>query len=73
MTPKQKAIEIVEKYEKYLYDKNTQDEEWVKCVECSLIAVDEILRIINLEMPGCCETIDRFIYWNKVKRQIEAL
>ena len=73
MTPKQKAIEIVEKYEKFLYDKNTFDEEWVKCVECALIAVNEISKIVNLEFPGNCETVNVFLYWQKVKREIEKL
>jgi hypothetical protein len=70
MTPKEKAIELVDKFNKpdityYPYVHNAQ--------QCALIAVDEILRIINLEMPDCCETIDKFIYWNKVRRQIEAI
>jgi hypothetical protein len=65
MTPKQKAIEIVEKFEKYLYDKNTLDEEWAKCVECALIAVDEIILVT--------ESLESRIFWKQVRVQIDAL
>jgi hypothetical protein len=65
MTPKQKAIEIVEKYEKYLYDKFAMDEEWSKCVECALIAVDEIILVT--------ESLESRIFWKQVRVQIDAL
>jgi len=71
MTPKQKAIDIVEKYEKYLYDKNTLDEEWAKCVECAIIAVDEMIKV------ACDESdYDKSVtkaYLLEVKKEIEAL
>jgi hypothetical protein len=72
MTPKQKAIEIVEKYEKYLYDKNTQDQEWVKCVECAIIAVDEIINSLPPYEYGL-EFVAKFQYWLDVKTEIDAL
>jgi hypothetical protein len=43
MTPKEKANNLVLKYEKYLFDRFTTDEDWVKCVECALIAIDEMI------------------------------
>ena len=72
MTPKQKAIEIVEKYEKYLYDKNTQDEEWVKCIECAIIAVDEIINSLPPYEYGL-EFVAKFQYWLDVKNEIDLL
>ena len=43
MTPKETANNLVLKYEKYLFDRFTTDEDWVKCVECALIAIDEMI------------------------------
>ena len=43
MKPKEKANNLVLKYEKYLFDRFTTDEDWVKCVECALIAIDEMI------------------------------
>jgi hypothetical protein len=43
MTPKEKADELVAKFEKLLFNKFTTDEDWAKCVECALISIDEIL------------------------------
>ncbi len=76
MTSKEKAFELAHKFR--LIDIRTSESttmmiSMTDAKQCALIAVDEILRIINLEMPDCCETIDKFIYWNKVRRQIEAL
>ena len=70
MTPKEKAKKLVEKYEKYLFNRFTTDEDWVKCIECALIAVNEILKIEwdEFEMSG-----DEVMYWKQVKKEIEKL
>ena len=84
MTPKEKAIELFEKYYRlfnnfpnYQYvieNLNTiQDEKLYTSKQCALITVDEISKIVNLEFPGNCETVDIFLYWQKVKREIEKL
>jgi hypothetical protein len=65
MTTKQKAIELVEKYEKHLYDKFVTDQEWSNCVECALIAVDEIIKVT--------ETLEQRVFWKEVRNQIDLL
>ena len=70
MKPKEKAEELVLKYEKYLFDKFTTDEDWVKCVECALIAVDEVINHHSQEQG--LYRIDTF-YWQQVKNEINNL
>lgn len=70
MTPQEKAEKLVLKYEKYLFNTFTTDENWVKCVECALIAVDEILKSYdtkNLIYPKEVK------FWQEVKQEIEKL
>ena len=72
MTPKQKADELVNKYEKYLYNKFTLDEQYVNCVECALIAVDEILNAIDWNYyEGRMELEQN--YWQLVREEIDKL
>jgi hypothetical protein len=77
MTPKQKAKELVEKYEKYIFNRFTTDEDWVKCVECALIAVDEIIEIEPYKRRFILFEKARFNdqtqYWKEVKEEIEKL
>jgi hypothetical protein len=70
MEAKLKAEELVLKYEKYLFDKFTTDEDWVKCVECALIAVDEIINHHSQDQG--LYRIDTF-YWQQVKTEINKL
>lgn len=60
MTPKEKAEELVEKYDETL----TYLESKSKAKQCALIAVDEILSLL------WCADLE---YWNKVKKEIEKL
>jgi hypothetical protein len=68
MTPKDKAKELVLKYEKYFINIYTN----YKAIKCALIAVDEIINTNPYEWDGqdLNSTID---YWGKVKKEIEAL
>jgi len=75
MTPKEKAIELWEKYFRlnYDWDGGTKDE-WAK--EGTLIAVDEMLNYFSKEtfMMAYPEiAITEFQYWEEVKQEIEAL
>jgi len=65
MTPKEKAIELWEKYFRlnYDWDGGTKDE-WAK--EGALLAVDEI---INTLLYG----YNLIEYWKEVKQEIEKL
>jgi len=57
MTPKEKAIDLVHKFD-------MKNEYYERAQECALIAVDEILNVIdNFEM----------IYWENVKQEIKLL
>jgi len=67
VAPKEKAIELVEKY----VDIQTELEEttqfyWGYAVKCALIAVDEILKLY-------CHLTDEFKYWQEVRLEISKL
>ena len=65
MTPKEKAIELIEKYQ-FVEIANYTSIFEVK--ECALIAVDEILEITSESYD-----IDHINYWQGVKQEIERL
>jgi hypothetical protein len=71
MTPKEKARELVLKY---LRIENTSME-WFNthiAKQCALIAVDEILEIIN-ETMILVDIESDYDYWQEVKEEIEKL
>ena len=87
MTPKDKAIELYNKY-KFVYIQNYTSKHEVK--ECALIAVDEIIESLSrlnvevlhteygnklIEINGEIRTNygSHVIYWNKVKNEIDKL
>jgi hypothetical protein len=58
MTPQEKAIELVDKFTVVGLQQRNEG------IQCALIAVDEVLNVIdNFEM----------IYWEQVKQEIEKL
>ena len=82
MTPKEKAIELVNKYyNKIEHTISNEYESITKEItkECALIAVDEILKSNNdwdLEQNIWCDTGffgDCQMYWIAVKQEIENL
>lgn len=76
MTPKEKAIELIDKFNNHtvkelVYLKNGKVIEGkTEAKECALIAVNEILKIEwdEFEMSG-----DEVMYWQEVKQEIENL
>jgi hypothetical protein len=67
MKPKEKAKELVEKYDEML----TYLESKSKAKQCALIAVDEIL---EMNLPILEEDADEFYdYWEQVKNEINNL
>ena len=64
MTPKEKAIELVEQFASVLM----QDEVYEDSIKCALIAVDEII----YDMYDRYEIVS-YEYWNEVKEEIEKL
>lgn len=87
MTPKEKAIELFDKYYKlfnnfpnYQYvieNLNTiQDEKLYTTKQCALIAVDEILEATKMHQYALNEIPSKIVYnnyWTKVKQEIEKL
>ena len=69
MTPKEKANELVEKMAIYHWT-DICDYEGAK--QCALIAVDEILEIINNTMV-LVDIEDDYDFYLKVKQEIEKL
>jgi hypothetical protein len=69
MTPKEKAINLVDNYRIILMNKDTECGEEILCTviakQCALIAVDEVM----------CEVTDDddISWWNKVKQEIQLL
>jgi hypothetical protein len=67
MTPKEKALELWEKYFQLNYDwDGVTKDEWAK--EGALIAVDEIRSIMNK-----IQNFEGAVYWKQVKQEIQLL
>ena len=71
MTPKEKAIELFDKYDSFLYKEYNN----LEAKKCALIVVDEIL---NLGFDIRCDATERCVspvmnYWQEVKQEIERL
>ena len=63
MTPKEKVKELVEKYDSTL----TYLESKSKAKQCALIAVDEIIYVLDAYIDPVR------MYWEEVKREINKL
>ncbi len=70
MTPKEKAIEL---RDKFYFNTSLTDLEEVK--QCALILIDEvIIQAFPFEAKGYTEWIENGVYyWNEVKKQIEKI
>jgi hypothetical protein len=73
MTPKEKAQELVERFREYSHTEFISyrggyqlDTQIQNAKQCALIAVDEILKVIE-------ELRTEVLYWQEVKTEIEAL
>lgn len=79
MTPKQKAIELVDKFKDYAndcYNDFLSEDDLIYNIklnakESALIAVDEILAIFYDDMQSMW--IDELNFWHDVKNEIKAL
>jgi hypothetical protein len=73
MTPKEKAEELINKFFQYNYriEWDSDKNEWVhyneSAKQCALIAVDEILSVVWINLN------DDVDYWAEVKQEIEKL
>jgi hypothetical protein len=75
MTPKEKAKELVEKFRLNVLDYEGCSINEHKAKQCALIAVDEILDIIEDDGFTFAEYHDKktIEYWFEVKQEIEIL
>lgn len=86
MTPKEKAIELVDKFIDYVncWDDETADHNYTQAYkyakQCALIAVEEIIRYhpVNPRKYSEFETTfdmvsKAYIFWEEVKQEIEKL
>jgi len=73
MTPKEKAIELVEKYTELGKDftRGVSMKEFAK--QCALIAVDEILFALEIDAGNWIKWNETQKFWNQVKQEIEKL
>ena len=71
MTPKEKAVELVNKYVNL--SKITASSEYIQyqAKQCALIAVDEVINSHYKLLSGVNTTI--YKYWQEVKQEIEKL
>lgn len=78
MTPKEKAIQIIEKYCEIIGNKKgvlvnfLNDSIWQKAKQCALIAVDEIIEQLP-EWSIDYEIQEQHKYFKEVKQEIEKL
>jgi hypothetical protein len=76
MTPKEKAIELVDRFE-HQYDLTTSETIGIKGIDyetakqCALIAVGEILN--NIDFTSMLNGTDDYNYWLQVKQEIDEL
>lgn len=72
MTPKEKALELVELYCQLLSIRSYENKN--KAKDCALIAVDEILNFLNeLFTEDYLANLLEKQYWEQVKTEIENL
>lgn len=65
MTPKEKAMELVNKFWHVEPLESQEGMEIQMAIECALIAIDEILNVIHTNMED--------MYYQEVKQEIEKL
>ena len=71
MKAREKAEEMIEKYERYLYGFLSTDKEYARCVQCALMAVDEIINSNPHSNPLNTEVYSTMEWWQKVKLEIK--
>ena len=69
MTPKEKAKELVDRFDETL----TYLESKQKAKQCALIAVDEIINSNPHSNPLNTDVHSTMSYWNEIKQEIEKL
>jgi hypothetical protein len=75
MTPKQKAIELTHKFCSHVEGYFGSKKNMIAAKKAALVAVDEIISVLNPENWGIEMNIviDEIHYWNKVKEEINNI
>jgi hypothetical protein len=68
MTPKEKAVELVDKFCKLTRWKMGQEDYIKRAKQCAIIAVDEIIKELEYGVGKSATE-----WWHEVKKEIEAL
>jgi hypothetical protein len=71
MTPKEKAEQLATKFEKTIFGYDVFDEDWIQCIDCASVAVDEIIEV--LELIDTPTTISLCYWYHEVKQEIANL
>ena len=69
MTPKEKAIELIDKFKYISYDLDDIDNH----KECAIICVDEIIKAIDFDWMEIQNLEMQHRYYQEVKNEIEKL
>jgi hypothetical protein len=82
MTPKEKALQLCDAFYQFLPlehnvittegDLSWEYNGWDNAKQCALIAVDEILQMVDETMQGWLDA-DIIAHWKQVKEEIEKL
>lgn len=73
MTPKEKAIELVDSYYHCAFNGEKDKEDNVEnAIDCAIIAINELIREHTFKSP-IAWNYQRLRYWNEVKKEIEKL
>ena len=75
MTPKEKAKELFDKFRKEFdwVERDYPIDLYRDTRQCALIAVDEILKVVNIWSALNMQKSSQVIYWEEVKQEIEKL
>jgi len=75
MTPKEKAKELVSKFESHTSTEfDEADEGEYRAIQCALICVEEIIEsVVGFEISDKCYTTIQTQYWQQVKTELTTL
>ncbi len=73
MTPKEKAEELFQFYLPLVSGLGNIDDIKYRCKQCTLITLDECLKILNVWSPFNMSKSSQVIFYEEVKEELEKL
>jgi hypothetical protein len=80
MTPKEKAQELVKKFTAHSYHNDNVQQCFDHAKQCAIIAVNQLIEYqdffmdyVRMDLPSNIVAGLPYKYWDKVKKEIEAL